>query len=101
MRDLFASKTGFQAAMRAVGWMAGLAPYLITGLLWALARAEIPGGLGSASPVVGLDGLGEVRGSVARARDDSLYYQFRGLPYAAPPTGELRWASVQHGWLHG
>jgi para-nitrobenzyl esterase len=44
---------------------------------------------GSTAPVVAVDG-GKVRGAVA----DGVQ-AFRGIPYAAPPTGRLRWRAPQ------
>eukprot|EP01012_Entosiphon_sulcatum_P012442 TRINITY_DN1779_c0_g1_i1.p1 TRINITY_DN1779_c0_g1~~TRINITY_DN1779_c0_g1_i1.p1 ORF type:complete len:532 (-),score=62.86 TRINITY_DN1779_c0_g1_i1:90-1685(-) len=44
----------------------------------------------SADPIVDLPGLGKLRGV---ARDESVY--FRGIPYAAPPVGDLRWRPPQ------
>lgn len=40
-------------------------------------------------PVV-LTGLGRVRGSVLRSRLGELFYAFRGIRYAKPPVGDLR-----------
>jgi para-nitrobenzyl esterase len=52
-------------------------------------RQGTPGGHPSAdsgaSPVVTITG-GRVRGLIVPGG-----YAFRGLPYAAPPTGNLRW----------
>src|SRR4051794_13109795 len=44
---------------------------------------------GSANPVVRIDG-GLIRGVGAAGA-----YSFKGLPYAAPPTGNLRWRAPQ------
>ena len=44
---------------------------------------------GGANPVVRIDG-GLVRGASAAG-----VYSFLGLPYAAPPTGKLRWRPPQ------
>ena len=41
------------------------------------------------SPIVAIDG-GRVRGVTVGGG-----YMFRGLPYAAPPTGQLRWRAPQ------
>lgn len=40
-------------------------------------------------PVV-ITGLGHVRGSVLRSRLGELFYAFRGIRYAKPPVGDLR-----------
>lgn len=40
-------------------------------------------------PVI-LTGLGHVRGSVLRSRLGELFYAFRGIRYAKPPVGDLR-----------
>lgn len=40
-------------------------------------------------PIV-LTGLGHVRGSVQRSRLGELFYAFRGIRYAKPPVGDLR-----------
>lgn len=40
-------------------------------------------------PVV-ITGLGRIRGSVLRSRLGELFYAFRGIRYAKPPTGDLR-----------
>lgn len=34
--------------------------------------------------------LGKVRGTKEVSRIGKSYYQFRGIPYAMPPTGDLR-----------
>ena len=39
---------------------------------------------------VQLTGLGGLRGDRGLARDGAPYYQFLGIPYAEPPTGERR-----------
>jgi para-nitrobenzyl esterase len=67
---------------------------LITGLGAALAALSLAasGGAGvraGSSPIVTIGG-GAVRGVVVTGG-----YAFRGLPYAAPPIGELRWRPPQ------
>lgn len=63
----------------------------VVALLTALALAATGTTAGDAStksttePVVNVDG-GTIRGAV-----NSGVYMFRGVPYAAPPTGERRW----------
>ena len=39
---------------------------------------------------VHLTGLGDLRGGRGVARNGAPFYQFRGIPYAQPPTGERR-----------
>ncbi|MEO8621571.1 MAG: carboxylesterase family protein [bacterium] len=62
--------------------------YVLLALLTACSRgAPSPNGIGpSASPVVAIDA-----GSLAGAVDTSGVMLFRGVPYAAPPVGNLRW----------
>ena len=43
---------------------------------------------------VTLQGLGGLRGKTGEARNKEKYYQFLGVPFAEPPTGENR--SDQH-----
>jgi para-nitrobenzyl esterase len=67
---------------------------LITGLGAALAALTLAasGGAGvraGSSPIVTIDG-GAVRGVAVTGG-----YAFRGLPYAAPPIGDLRWRPPQ------
>ena len=40
---------------------------------------------------VKLEGLGKIRGKTGVARNKDTYYQFLGVPYAEPPTGERRY----------
>lgn len=40
-------------------------------------------------PIV-VTGLGKIEGSVLRSRLGVLFYAFRGIRYAAPPIGDLR-----------
>jgi len=47
--------------------------------------SQVPSASSGAAPVVAVTG-GDVRGSAGPGG-----YVFRGLPYAAPPTGDLRW----------
>lgn len=42
-------------------------------------------------PVVEIQ-LGKVRGSVERSIEGDDYFSFKGLPYAKPPLGQLRFA---------
>ena len=39
---------------------------------------------------VNLDGLGTLEGTFGVSRDGLRFLQFRGVPYAAPPVGDLR-----------
>ena len=39
---------------------------------------------------VSLEGLGAVRGKTGEARNKDKFYQFLGIPFAEPPTGENR-----------
>ena len=39
---------------------------------------------------VTLEGLGAVRGKTGEARNQETFYQFLGVPFAEPPTGENR-----------
>ena len=43
---------------------------------------------------VSLTGLGAVRGKTGEARNKETIYQFLGIPFAEPPTGENRWVSL-------
>lgn len=45
-------------------------------------------------PVV-ITGLGKIEGSVLRSRLGALFYAFRGIRYAAPPIGDLRFKVSQ------
>ena len=64
----------------------GVAATVITAGVGGAAASPASGG---ASPVVHIDG-GLVRGA-----DAAGVNSFRGLPYAAPPTGNLRWRPPQ------
>jgi len=39
---------------------------------------------------VSLEGLGGLRGKIGEARNNQRYYQFLGVPFAEPPTGDNR-----------
>src|SRR6201993_4287363 len=86
--------TRAQRVRRAV-WSAGLAAGVAAAVVVAGARGA--GGSpasGSTNPIVRIDG-GLVRGAGVAGVDS-----FLGLPYAAPPTGNLRWRPPQPtaGW---
>ncbi|KAG6451453.1 hypothetical protein O3G_MSEX007157 [Manduca sexta] len=38
---------------------------------------------------------GKLRGLISRTDNDFVYYTFKGIPYAKPPLGELRFAAPQ------
>jgi para-nitrobenzyl esterase len=75
------------AAVCAAFTLAGIGAVAETGV-----AAATTGGRGA--PIVETDN-GAVRGSAAAGG-----FVFRGLPYAAPPTGSLRWRAPEpaHGW---
>jgi len=57
---------------------------------------EAGAGFGSDPSVVTLPGIGRLQGVVDKGRGVRF---FRGVPYAAPPVGDLRWrdpAKVRH-----
>ncbi|GLW09499.1 carboxylic ester hydrolase [Microtetraspora sp. NBRC 13810] len=66
-----------------------IAAFLLAGTALPAAAAGSPGGGKGGSATVRTDS-GWVRGTAAR--DHTL---FQGIPYAAPPVGELRWRSPQ------
>ena len=39
---------------------------------------------------VTLEGLGKLKGKTGEARNNAIYYQFLGVPFAAPPLGANR-----------
>ena len=39
---------------------------------------------------VTLDGLGKLSGKTSEARNKAIFYQFLGIPFAAPPLGVNR-----------
>jgi len=45
---------------------------------------------GEESIEVTLEGLGKLKGKPGEARNKAIYYQFLGVPYAAPPVGANR-----------
>ena len=65
----------------------------------ALTCALAPGGVAMASPRDKAP-LVTIAGGVVRGAVSADGYAFRGLPYAAPPTGDLRWRPPQPapGW---
>src|SRR5262249_40855025 len=70
------------------------APLAALRLAAAGTTAVVPPGAAAARasddpPIVKIDG-GDVRGAIV-----SGGYAFRGLPYAAPPTGTLRWRAPE------
>ena len=40
--------------------------------------------------VVNLPGLGSLRGKELLARNNDKFFSFRGVPFAAPPVGQMR-----------
>ena len=58
-------------------------------LLWCLSLAVLV----TTEEVVevSLEGLGAVRGKTGEARNGDTIYQFLGIPFAEPPTGENRY----------
>ena len=61
----------------------------IAAILFGLALAAQPSARGAIGPVVEVEG-GSVRGIPARTPGVMV---FKGIPYAAPPIGDLRWKS--------
>ena len=57
------------------------------GAMWALLFCAA---LVSAEVEVELEGLGRIRGKSGEARKKQQYIQFLGVPFAEPPTGDLR-----------
>jgi para-nitrobenzyl esterase len=79
-------KTTRARRVRRAVWSAGSAAGLVATVLVAGASGAVASPVsGNASPVVRVDG-GLVRGADVAGVDS-----FLGLPYAAPPTGNLRW----------
>ena len=39
---------------------------------------------------VSLEGLGKLKGKTGEARNNAIFYQFLGVPFAAPPLGANR-----------
>src|SRR5262245_52453059 len=68
---------------------------LTTVAMTAVGTATSAAAGGSGGPPVVKTQLGRVRGVAIGGG-----YAFRGVPYAAPPTGNLRWRPPQpaHGW---
>src|SRR5919204_260203 len=83
-------KTTRARRVRRAVWYAGAAFGVAATVLVAGASGAVASpASGSANPVVRIDG-GLIRGVGAAA-----VYSFKGLPYAAPPTGNLRWRAPQ------
>ena len=55
--------------------------------MWALLFCAA---LVTAEVEVELEGLGRIRGKSGEARNKQQYFQFLGVPFAEPPTGDLR-----------
>ena len=73
------------------GWCAGGA-ILIAATWVVLCAAEAPKGSGELKPTYARTANGELEGVVS---DDGKVRIFRGIPYAAPPVGALRWKPPQ------
>jgi para-nitrobenzyl esterase len=88
-------KTTRARRVRRAVWSVGLATGVAATVLVAGASGAVASpASGSANPIVRIDG-GLVRGADVAGVDS-----FLGLPYAAPPTGNLRWRPPQPaaGW---
>jgi para-nitrobenzyl esterase len=62
-----------------IRWFGCVSAILFAEPVWALSQLVMTGG-GLVSGVVG---------------NDKLFVVFRGIPYAAPPVGDLRWRAPQ------
>jgi para-nitrobenzyl esterase len=85
-----------QKRARLVAFCVALTALTITAVGTAAARGRMGAAApGFAAPPIVLVDTGAVRGMAV-----SGVYEFLGLPYAAPPTGNLRWRSPQppSGW---
>lgn len=82
--------------MRRIAWLLGLALLLAPGLAPLSAKdapkADIPAVLKVTGQPLAVDS-GKLRGLVVGPEDSVHLY--RGIPYAAPPTGERRWRPPQ------
>ena len=56
-------------------------------LLWVFAASYV----GAHENIVISTPQGEIDGLADTARDGDKFYAFRGVPFAQPPTGELRY----------
>ena len=58
-----------------------------SGAMWPLLLCAA---IVTAEVEVELQGLGRLRGKTGEARNKQQYFQFLGVPFAEPPTGDLR-----------
>lgn len=62
---------------------------LLLSLLSPLLAALVPGAAAETAPELDI-AQGRLRGSIGSSYAGLPYYSFQGIPYAKPPTGQLR-----------
>lgn len=74
-----------------VSWTPGLLHYSRTLVDSQMASSQATNG-DMSGYVLKLHGLGRLRGIVEKSVDGGSYLAFKGVPYAKPPLGKLRFA---------
>ena len=86
---LRSSITGHRRLVAAGGAAALLGATLVTGAVASSAASAAPAQPGGLNPIVATDD-GKVRGTLK-----AQYAEYKGIPYAAAPVGDLRWKAPQ------